>query len=85
MRRQLHEYRPTTSGAAPAGAIDGLYTAGDPQDLADQLAQLARHTHADALNIRVQVAGLAPAAAREQIACMGRDVLPLLRKVWAPT
>jgi hypothetical protein len=34
--------------------------------------------------VRVHVAGLAPEVAREQIASVGRDVLPMVRRQWQP-
>jgi hypothetical protein len=43
-----------------------------------------RATSADALNVRVHVAGLAPEAAREQIEAVGREVVPRVRAEWQP-
>ena len=89
MRRQLQHYAAAAPRSAPVAgssesSVDGLHTSADPQTLAGQLVSLANATRADALNIRVHVAGLAPAAAREQIAVVGREVLPVLRARWRP-
>ena len=54
----------------------------DASDIASRVVQRLRATRADALNVRVHVAGLTPAVAREQIETFGREVLPLLREEW---
>jgi hypothetical protein len=45
--------------------------------------QRLRATRADAVNVRVHVAGLTPAVAREQIEAVGREVVPRLRAEWS--
>ena len=78
---QLDRYRSYTPTSVQAhwGDDDQLATAPDPADVADALAEVARAVGADALNLRVHVPGVAPAAAREQIAGLGDDVVPALR------
>jgi alkanesulfonate monooxygenase SsuD/methylene tetrahydromethanopterin reductase-like flavin-dependent oxidoreductase (luciferase family) len=51
----------------------------DPAALARELLDQVRHVGATCLNLRVQVPGVSPGAAREQIRALGEAVLPLLR------
>jgi alkanesulfonate monooxygenase SsuD/methylene tetrahydromethanopterin reductase-like flavin-dependent oxidoreductase (luciferase family) len=76
MERQLQEY-----GASAAS--DGLIAGDDPVELARRISTTLERSHADAVNIRVHVAGLEPERAREQIANLGREVVPLVRKQWS--
>ncbi len=58
---------------------DQTVTATDPARLARLLEVAARESGADALNLRVHLPGASPPAVRDQIARLGREVLPLLR------
>ena len=87
--RQLGEYRHASgsalSGSALSGATeDGLIHSDDAADIAARVTQRLRATAADALNVRVHVAGLEPSAAREQIEAFAAEVLPRLRAGWRP-
>lgn len=79
---QMAEYR--AAGDARGGtAFTGEVIHGDdPVVLAERIAAALRATRADAANLRVHVAGLDPAAARDQVEIMGREVLPRLRAQW---
>jgi alkanesulfonate monooxygenase SsuD/methylene tetrahydromethanopterin reductase-like flavin-dependent oxidoreductase (luciferase family) len=83
MEQQFAEYRNASGGTAPVGrAAEGLLF-GDASDVASQLLTAVTAGEADALNIRVHIAGLAPERAREQIEIVGREVLPPVRARWA--
>ena len=81
--RQVDVYRTYASPAARSHwSSDQLVTGSDAGPVADQLADAVRQAGADALNLRVHVPGVAPAAAREQIVRLGEEVLPRLRQRW---
>jgi alkanesulfonate monooxygenase SsuD/methylene tetrahydromethanopterin reductase-like flavin-dependent oxidoreductase (luciferase family) len=58
---------------------------GRADDVAERLCQLVATTHATALNLRVHVGGISPAAAIDQIRALGAEVLPLVRRGWPAT
>jgi alkanesulfonate monooxygenase SsuD/methylene tetrahydromethanopterin reductase-like flavin-dependent oxidoreductase (luciferase family) len=72
------------SYAAPATSFGEDQTIGsdDPEEMAERLAATVREVGADALNLRVQLPGMAPEQVREQIALIGSTVVPALRKAW---
>jgi hypothetical protein len=80
--RQLGEYRHASGGAVSTATEEGLIHSDDAADIASRVVQRLRATNADALNVRVHIAGLDPAVAREQIEAIGRDVLPQIRAEW---
>jgi alkanesulfonate monooxygenase SsuD/methylene tetrahydromethanopterin reductase-like flavin-dependent oxidoreductase (luciferase family) len=81
--RQVDVYRGYASAAAQSHwSSDQLVGGTDPGSVAEQLADVARRAGADALNLRVQVPGVAPADARDQILGLGDEVLPRLRQQW---
>lgn len=80
--RQLGEYRHASGGAVSTATGEGMIHGDDAADIASRVVRRLHATRADALNVRVHVAGLAPAAAREQIEAFGREVLPRLRTEW---
>jgi len=83
--RQLAVYRGYTPDAAQRHWRDnGFICHDDGAALADELAAARAETGADVLNLRVHVPGVAPAAAREQIARLGAEVLPRLRPPLTP-
>ena len=65
--------------AGRLGTAPQVTTEPDPAALAAELVDQVCAIGADCLNLRVQVPGVSPAAAREQIIALGRSVLPLLR------
>lgn len=71
---QVGVYRAYSSASAQSHWRDDQ-VASDAAALLDALAR----SGADALNLRLHVPGVSPAAAREQIAALSRDVLPRLR------
>jgi alkanesulfonate monooxygenase SsuD/methylene tetrahydromethanopterin reductase-like flavin-dependent oxidoreductase (luciferase family) len=78
--RQLEVYRSYTPAAAQQHWRDnGFVCRDDGEALADDLLGARREAGADVLNLRIHVDGVAPAQAREQIARLGAEVVPLLR------
>ncbi|HEX6476339.1 MAG TPA: LLM class flavin-dependent oxidoreductase [Acidimicrobiales bacterium] len=83
LERQVDVYRGYASTAAQSHwSSDQLVTGAEAGSVADQLADVARRAGADALNLRVQVPGVTPAEARDQILGLGDEVLPPLRRQW---
>jgi alkanesulfonate monooxygenase SsuD/methylene tetrahydromethanopterin reductase-like flavin-dependent oxidoreductase (luciferase family) len=75
------------SYAAPATSFgeDQTIASGDPVEVAERLAAVMRDIGADALNLRVQLPGMAPEQVREQFAQIGSTVVPALRRILSPT
>jgi alkanesulfonate monooxygenase SsuD/methylene tetrahydromethanopterin reductase-like flavin-dependent oxidoreductase (luciferase family) len=85
MDAQFDVYRSyTTSKAQSSWGGDQLVTADDGAGLADRLIGLLDTSSAEGVNLRVHAAGVTPAAAREQIEALARDVVPALR-TWLGT
>ncbi len=63
---------------------DQTIVSDDPEEMAERLAATMNEVDADALNLRVQLPGMAPEQVREQIADLGSSVLPSLRNSWPP-
>jgi alkanesulfonate monooxygenase SsuD/methylene tetrahydromethanopterin reductase-like flavin-dependent oxidoreductase (luciferase family) len=84
MELQFAEYAHASGDRRVAPAAEGLLVSTDAGDLAAQLVAAATDTAADALNVRVHIAGLDPKVAREQIDIIGREVLPAVRAAWSP-
>ncbi len=61
---------------------DQTIAADDPVELAHRLAAVIEEVGADAVNLRVQLPGMAPEEVRDQIAGIGSMVLGPLRDVW---
>jgi alkanesulfonate monooxygenase SsuD/methylene tetrahydromethanopterin reductase-like flavin-dependent oxidoreductase (luciferase family) len=80
--RQLGEYRHAAGGTLNTSSEEGMIHGADAGAIAARIIERVRATSADALNIRVHVAGLDPSVAREQIAAVGRDVVPRVRDGW---
>jgi alkanesulfonate monooxygenase SsuD/methylene tetrahydromethanopterin reductase-like flavin-dependent oxidoreductase (luciferase family) len=79
--RQLDVYR----SYSPESALQhwrgtGFICHDDPAALADEVASGAAACGATALNLRVHVPGVSPERAAEQIATLGAEVVPLLRR-----
>ncbi len=86
LERQVEVYRGYASAAAQSHwSSDQLVTGTEAGSVADQLADVTRGAGADALNLRVQVPGVTPADAQDQIRCLGDEVLPRLRRRLAVT
>ena len=56
-----------------------MVVASDAEEVAQQLLDAQGIAGADALNLRVHVPGVDAAAAREQIAILGDEVVPRVR------
>jgi alkanesulfonate monooxygenase SsuD/methylene tetrahydromethanopterin reductase-like flavin-dependent oxidoreductase (luciferase family) len=79
--RQLDAYRsyaPLASQAHWEG--EQLVASASARDVAAGLADAAHRAGADAVNIRIHVAGVTPEAARQQILRLGDEVVPFLRE-----
>lgn len=78
--QQVDTYRSYAPAGAPANwGADELATAHDPGAVAALLANAAHAAGADALNVRVHVAGVTPADARAQIERLGAEAVPAIR------
>lgn len=79
--RQMDVYKGySTSSAMKNWGTDEVVAGSDPAEEAEKLLGALRATGADALNIRVTVPGVGPEQVREQIAGLGDEVLPLVRR-----
>jgi alkanesulfonate monooxygenase SsuD/methylene tetrahydromethanopterin reductase-like flavin-dependent oxidoreductase (luciferase family) len=77
--RQVDVYRGYAPTSAPAHwGADEMIVDDDPVALGRRLLDAQARAGTDALNLRVHVPGVSAAAAREQIARLGDEVLPLL-------
>jgi alkanesulfonate monooxygenase SsuD/methylene tetrahydromethanopterin reductase-like flavin-dependent oxidoreductase (luciferase family) len=72
------------AGRGGAFGEDQTIAADDPAEVAERLAATLNDIGADALNVRVQLPGIAPGEVREQITAFGTTVLERLRKIWSP-
>ena len=78
---QLDVYRSYSTDAALSHWRDsGWICDDDPIRLADALARTFHEANATCLNLRIHAPGISPDAAREQIAALGTEVLPQVRR-----
>lgn len=72
--------------AARRGAFgeDQTISSDDPIELAQRLVGAVHEAGADALNLRVQLPGMAHEEVREQITAFGTTVVQRLRDSWSP-
>ncbi len=75
-------YESYASGASTFGE-DQTIVSDEPDEMAHRLAATMRDVGADALNLRVQLPGMAPGQVREQIAEIGTRVVGSLKKIWS--
>jgi alkanesulfonate monooxygenase SsuD/methylene tetrahydromethanopterin reductase-like flavin-dependent oxidoreductase (luciferase family) len=61
---------------------DQTIASDDPAEMAERLAATIAESGADALNLRVQLPGMAPEEVREQIVRIGAAVLGLVKSRW---
>lgn len=74
-------YESYAAGARSFGE-DQTIASDEPDDLAERLAATMREVGANALNLRIQLPGMAPDQVREQIEQIGTSVVPSLKKNW---
>jgi alkanesulfonate monooxygenase SsuD/methylene tetrahydromethanopterin reductase-like flavin-dependent oxidoreductase (luciferase family) len=70
------------SGANNVFGDDQTISSADPVEVAGRLCEIAQLAGVDALNLRVHLPGMAPAAVREQIEILGTEVVRLLKDRW---
>jgi alkanesulfonate monooxygenase SsuD/methylene tetrahydromethanopterin reductase-like flavin-dependent oxidoreductase (luciferase family) len=76
-------YESYASGASAFGA-DQTVASDDPGEVAERLVGAMVEVGADALNLRVQLPGMAPGQVREQIEALGSMVVPLVKQSLPP-
>jgi alkanesulfonate monooxygenase SsuD/methylene tetrahydromethanopterin reductase-like flavin-dependent oxidoreductase (luciferase family) len=74
-------YESYAESAASFGE-DQTIASDEPHEMAERLTAAMTEVGADALNLRVQLPGMAPGQVREQIAHIGSTVVPSLRNSW---
>jgi hypothetical protein len=79
--RQRAVYESYAGGGGAFGEDQTIAT-DDPGELSERLAAAAEEAGADALNLRVQLPGMAPEAVREQIDAIATLVVGRLRESW---
>ncbi len=80
VERQVDVYRGYAPSSAPAHwGADEMIVGTDARAVAAALLAVKEIAGVDALNLRVHVPGVTAAAGREQIVCLGDEVVPLLR------
>jgi alkanesulfonate monooxygenase SsuD/methylene tetrahydromethanopterin reductase-like flavin-dependent oxidoreductase (luciferase family) len=72
------------AGRGTSFGDDETIAADDPAELVERLAATVTEVGADAINLRVQLPGLAPEEVREQITRIGTTVVGPLKEVWSP-
>jgi alkanesulfonate monooxygenase SsuD/methylene tetrahydromethanopterin reductase-like flavin-dependent oxidoreductase (luciferase family) len=80
VERQVGVYRSYAPASAPARWGTDEMATGSADAVAKKLVESAHHAGVDALNLRVHVPGVGIAAAREQIARIGADVVPSVKE-----
>ncbi len=79
--RQRAVYESYAERASSFGE-DQTIASDEPAEVAERLAAAVATAGADALNLRVQLPGMAPSDVREQITRIGETVVGLLKKNW---
>ena len=81
VRRQRAVYDGYAGSGSRFGA-DETVASEDATEIFDRLVELVRTTGVDALNLRVQLPGMAPEAVRAQIDAVGSEVVDRVRAAW---
>jgi len=81
VRRQRAVYDSYSNATAGFGD-DQTIASTDPAEVAQRLAEVAEASGVDALNLRVQLPGMAPDAVGGQIEALGAEVLGRLKGLW---
>ena len=77
--RQRAVYETYTGGRSSFGE-DQTIASDEPTEMAERIATAVKEAGADAVNLRVQLPGMAPEAIREQITGIGTTVVGLLKE-----
>ncbi len=81
--RQVDVYRSYAPANAPAHwGQDEMVVGADGAEVAKQLVEVAHAACVDALNLRVHVPGVTVDGARDQIARLGAEVVPLVKEAF---
>ena len=83
VKRQRAVYESYADRGSAFGA-DQTIAADDPVELSERLAAVIAEVGADAVNLRVQLPGMAPEEVRDQITAIGSLVVGHLRDTWSP-
>ena len=85
VRRWSEEHKYSIDDGAPrrAGSSLRVASAAEPQDVAELLAAEMAASHSTALSVRIHLPDVPPAEVDEQIAGIGTEVLPRLRRLLA--
>jgi alkanesulfonate monooxygenase SsuD/methylene tetrahydromethanopterin reductase-like flavin-dependent oxidoreductase (luciferase family) len=81
--RQRAVYESYAERASSFGE-DQTIVSDEPAEMAERLVASVREVGADALNLRVQLPGMAPEEVRDQITHIGTTVVDRLKKDWPP-
>ena len=81
VRQQRAVYESYSPATASFGD-DQTVASDDPAEVVARLGEIAKKAGADALNLRVQLPGMAPEAVREQIQVLGSTVVGPLKATW---
>jgi alkanesulfonate monooxygenase SsuD/methylene tetrahydromethanopterin reductase-like flavin-dependent oxidoreductase (luciferase family) len=82
VRRQRALYDSYSDGRSPFGD-DQTIASADPTEVVARLLDIVAATGVDALNLRVQLPGMAPEEVREQIEALGPGVVEPLQAGWS--
>ena len=80
VRKQRAVYESYADPKADFGRDESIAST-DPAEIVGRLGELVAETGADALNLRVQLPGMAPEVIREQIEMIGREVVRPLKRL----
>jgi len=77
---KVGEYRTNSAGTGRTFAADEVIASVDAAEIAERVVAAMTDGDKTCVNIRVHVPGVEPLQAREQIAAVGTEVVPLIRK-----
>jgi alkanesulfonate monooxygenase SsuD/methylene tetrahydromethanopterin reductase-like flavin-dependent oxidoreductase (luciferase family) len=78
---QQRQFYQSGRGTKGTPQDDHTITTTDPLELAERLLEIMTITSADAINLRVHLPGISPAAVRDQIEQLNAHTLPRLKKL----
>jgi alkanesulfonate monooxygenase SsuD/methylene tetrahydromethanopterin reductase-like flavin-dependent oxidoreductase (luciferase family) len=77
---KVGEYRSTSAGTGRTFAGDEVIAATDGATIAERVVAAVRQAGRTCVNLRVHVPGVSPAQAMEQIAAVGEEVVPAVKR-----